>query len=157
MRLPPALLLAGVARTLEFDVLPAVTERAARGLVFAALEVLANVQDLVEWKAEVRDEELGSAAAAGEEAARLLEHMGLGNEAASLRTALAAAGELTDREARGRALDAALDQALAVGDAARGRPGADAVLAAVRAHLVNQTVRDLMRTQRPLLDRISQG
>jgi len=55
MRLPPATLLAGVARTLEEDVLPAVGDRAARGLVFTAIEVLANVQDLVEWRADVRD------------------------------------------------------------------------------------------------------
>ena len=151
------MLLAGVARTLEFDVLPAVTDRAARGLVFAALEVLANVQDLVEWKADVRDEELASAAAAGDEAARLLAGMGLRDEAASLRSGLAAAADLPDRDARGRALDGALDQALAAADAAHDRPGADAVLAVVRSHLVNQTLRDLLRTQRPLLDRISQG
>jgi hypothetical protein len=151
------MLLAGVARTLEFDVLPAVADRAARGLVFAALEVLANVQDLVEWKADVRDEELASAAAAGNEAARLLEAMGLRDDAARLNAALTAAADISDREARLCALDAALDQALAAADAAHGRPGADAVLTAVRTHLVNQTMRDLMRTQRPLLNRISQG
>ena len=58
MRLPPAVILAGVARTLEEDVLPAVASRAARGLVFTALELLANVQDLVEWRAAVRQSTL---------------------------------------------------------------------------------------------------
>src|SRR6266404_1855257 len=62
MRLPPAAILAGVARTLEDDVLPAVADRAARGLVFTALELLANVQHLVEWRADVREEELAGAA-----------------------------------------------------------------------------------------------
>ena len=44
LRLPPARLLAGVAATLEHDVLPALEDRAVRGLVFAALEVLATVK-----------------------------------------------------------------------------------------------------------------
>src|SRR5437867_3100806 len=151
MRVPPAMVLAGVARTLEADVLPAVVDRAARGLVFAALEVLANVQDLVEWRADVRDEEVESAASAVAEAASQLDALGLSTAAACLRSAVAAANALSDRDARGLALDAALEAALVAGDGARDRPGSDAVLAPVRAHLVNQTLRDLMRTQRPLL------
>ncbi|MBI3768269.1 MAG: hypothetical protein HY271_07195 [Deltaproteobacteria bacterium] len=157
MRLPPAVVLAGVARTLEEDVLPAVGDRAARGLVFAALEVLANVQDLVEWRVDVREEELTAAAAALTESAERLQASGLGAEAARLRAALAAAEHLDDRAARGRALDAALEDALVVLDRARAEPGVEAALASIRAHLVNQTIRDLMRTQRPLLNRISQG
>jgi hypothetical protein len=157
VRLPPALLLAGVARTLEDDVLPALADRAVRGRVYAALEVLANVQDLVEWKAEVREEELASAAAALAECARRLDAIGRGAEATRLRDAVAAAARLGDREARGHALEVALVEALRVGDDARDQPGIVDALTAVRAHLVNQALRDLLRTQRPLLDRISQG
>jgi hypothetical protein len=157
MRLPPALVLAGVARTLEEDVLPAVGDRAARGLVFTAIEVLANVQDLVEWRIDLRDEELTGAATALAEAAGRLEAIGLTAESARLRGVLAAAQAIPEREGRGRALDAALADALVAADGAHGRPGIADALGPVRAHLVNQTIRDLMRTQRPLLNRISQG
>lgn len=157
MRLPPAALLAGVARTLEDDVLPAVGDRAARGLVFAALEVLANVQDLVEWRSDVREEELAGAATALAAAADRLEESGLVADAAGARDALARAQGLDDRDARGLALDAALADVLVAVDRAHDVPGVEAAHAAVRAHLVNQALRDLMRTQRPLLNRISQG
>ena len=151
------MILAGVARTLEEDVLPAIGDRAARGLVFTALELLANVQDLVEWRAEVREEELASAATALGEAAARLDDVGLAADAARVRDAVAAVARDGDREARGRALDAALEDVLVVADREHARAGIDAVHAAVRVHLVNQIVRDLMRAQRPLLDRISQG
>jgi hypothetical protein len=157
MRLPPATLLAGVARTLEEDILPAVGDRAARGLVFTAIEVLANVQDLVEWRADVRDEELAGASSALADFAARLEVLGLAAESARVRGMLAAAGAGTDREARGRALDAALVEALVVADGAHDRPGMAEALAPLRMHLVNQALRDVMRTQRPLLNRISQG
>jgi hypothetical protein len=158
MRLPPAVVLAGVARTLEGDVLPAIEDRAARGLVFAALEVLANVQDLVEWRADVREEELAGAAAALAETAARLDASGLDGEAARVRAALAAAHALDDREARGQALDAALEEALVILDrTAKDGVDLDGARAAIRTHLVNQALRDLMRTQRPLLNRISQG
>jgi hypothetical protein len=157
MRLPPAVILAGVARTLEEDVLPAVASRAARGLVFTALEVLANVQDLVEWRADVREEELASAAAALAEAVEHLRAVGLVADAARVRDAAAAADGIVDRDARGRALDAALEDVFVVVDRESERPGIDAAHAAVRAHVVNQAVRDVMRAQRPLLNRISQG
>jgi hypothetical protein len=157
MRLPPAVVLAGVARTLEEDVLPAVASRAARGLVFTALEMLANVQDLVEWRTDVREEELASAAAALGEAAAHLQRVGLVADAARVRDAVTAADRLVDREARGRALDAALEDVFIVADRERKRPGIEAAHAAVRAHVVNQAVRDVMRAQRPLLNRISQG
>lgn len=157
MRLPPQALLAGVSATLEHDVLPAISDRAARGLVFAAIEVLANVKDLVEWKAALRDEEISSAGDALAAAARALADAGLVSVATDLERARAAACAQGDREARGRALDAALEQALVIVDAERARPGIDAASAAIRAHLVNQTVRGVMRVQRPLLNRISQG
>jgi hypothetical protein len=157
MRLPPAVVLAGVARTLEDDVLPAVGDRAARGLVFAALEVLANVQDLVEWRVDMREEELAGAAAALVATADRLDAIGLAVDATRLRDARARAERLDDRDARGRALDAALDDALVVVDRAHDLLGVEAAHAAIRAHLVNQALRDLMRTQRPLLNRISQG
>ena len=157
MRLPPALVLAGVARTLEEDVLPAVGDRAARGLVFTAIEILANVQDVVEWRTDLREEELTGAATALAETAGRLEAMGLAAESARLRSALAAAEAMSARDERGRALDAALADALVAADGAHERPGLENALAPVRAHLVNQTIRDLMRTQRPLLNRISQG
>jgi hypothetical protein len=157
MRLPPALVLAGVARTLEEDVLPAIGDRAARGLVFTAIEVLANVQDLVEWRTDLRDEELTGAATALAETAARFDAIGLAAEGARLRGAAAAAQALPTRDDRGRALDAALADALVAADGAHERPAIEDALAPVRAHLVNQTLRDLMRTQRPLLNRISQG
>ncbi|SRR6266404_8137411 len=157
MRLPPAAILAGVARTLEDDVLPAVADRAARGLVFTALELLANVQHLVEWRADVREEEVAGAAAALAEAAEHLDRIGLVADAARIRDAIAVANDLTDREARGCALDAALADVFVVADRERERPGIEAAHAAVRAHVVNQALRDVMRAQRPLLNRISQG
>ncbi len=157
MRLPPAQVLAGVARTLEEDVLPAVGDRAARGLVFTAIEVLANVQDLVEWRSDLRDEELRSAAAALLASAWRLEAIGRAAEGARLREAVVAAYGIADRDERGRALDAALTDALLVADGVRSDADRESVAAPVRTHLVNQTVRDLMRVQRPLLNRISQG
>ncbi len=158
MRLPPATLLAGVARTLEDDVLPAVGDRSVRGLVFAAIEVLANVQDLVAWRPEVRDEELASAAAALTDVAARFEALGLRDAADEIRRACSAADAIADVEERGAALDAALGRALVLSDEARGSAGdADAALAPVRTHLVNQALRDLFRIQRPLLNRISQG
>ena len=137
--------------------LPAVGDRAARGRVFAAIEVLANVQDLVEWKADVREEELANAAVALTECACRLEAVGLGADATRLREAVAAAERIVDREARGRALDAALVDAVVICDAARSRPGIEDAVGAVRTHLVNEALRAVMRVQRPLLDRISQG
>ncbi|HEY2385979.1 MAG TPA: hypothetical protein VGK30_03380 [Candidatus Binatia bacterium] len=157
MRLPPATVLAGVARTLEEDVLPAVGDRAARGLVFTAIEVLANVQDLVEWRADVRDEELSGASAALADFAGRLEALGLHAESARVRAGLLAAKGETEREARGRALDGALVDALIVADGAHDSPGMVEAVAPLRRHLVNQALRDVMRTQRPLLNRISQG
>jgi len=157
MRLAPAMVLAGVARTLEEDVLPAVADRAARGLVFTAIEVLANVQDLVEWRADIREEELSCASAALADFAARLEGLGLHAESARVRAGLLTAEAEAERETRGRALDAALVDALVVADAAHDRPGMDDAIVPLRMHIVNQALRDVMRTQRPLLNRISQG
>ncbi len=157
MRLPPETILAGVSSTLEHDVLPALSDRSARGLIFAALEVLANVKDLVEWKTDLRDEENASAADALAHAARALGDAGLAAMSSALTDARASALAEVDREASGRALDAALERALEIVDRERARPGVEAAAAALRTHLVNQTLRDVMRVQRPLLNRISQG
>jgi hypothetical protein len=115
------------------------------------------VQDLVEWRADVRDEELAGASSALADFAARLEVLGLAAESARVRGALAAADAGADRETRGRALDAALVEALVVADGAHDRPGVAEALAPLRMHLVNQALRDVMRTQRPLLNRISQG
>jgi hypothetical protein len=151
------MVLAGVARTLEEDVLPAVADRAARGLVFTAIEVLANVQDLVEWRADIREEELSGASSAIADFAARLEALGLHAESARVRAGLLVAEAEAEREARGRALDAALVEALVVADGAHDRPGMGDAIAPLRMHIVNQALRDVMRTQRPLLNRISQG
>jgi len=156
LRLPPARLLAGVAATLEHDVLPALADRAVRGLVFAAIEVLANVQDLVEWKGEVRDEELAGATDALASAADALGASGRAAPAGRLRAALAAAGA-AEREVRALALEGALEQALIAIDAEDASDALAPATAAIRAHLVNQSLRDLLRLQRPLLDRVSRG
>jgi hypothetical protein len=149
--------LAGVAATLEHDVLPALEDRAVRGLVFAAIEVLANVQDLVAWKGEVRDEELASATDALARAADALDASGRAALAGRLRAALAAAHGATEREARALALEGALEQALIAIDAEDAPDALAPATAAIRAHLVNQSLRDLLRLQRPLLDRVSRG
>jgi hypothetical protein len=149
--------LAGVAATLEHDVLPALADRAVRGLVFAAIEVLANVQDLVEWKAAVRDEELAGAADALAGAAAALDASGRGATAGRLRAALATAHAAGEREERALALEGALEQALIAIDAEDAPDALAPAAAALRTHLVNQSLRDLLRVQRPLLDRVSRG
>src|SRR5262249_6731374 len=57
-------LLDGVMRTLRDAVLPAVQERFARGQLFAVLDVLHNLRDRVEPKAELDEAEASSAHAA---------------------------------------------------------------------------------------------
>src|SRR5262249_60231180 len=58
------MLLDGVMRTLRDAVLPAVQERFPRGQLFAVLDVLQNVRDRVEPKAELDEAEASSAHAA---------------------------------------------------------------------------------------------
>jgi hypothetical protein len=134
MRLPPETILAGVSSTLEHDVLPALSDRSARGLIFAALEVLANVKDLVEWKTALRDEE--NASAARLLAARALACRSRRDMLTQRRRAIALAE--ADRGASGRALtrESSVRSRSSIATCAAG--GRD-FRAALRTHLVNQT------------------
>src|SRR5262249_49803466 len=72
MQLTVETLLDGVMRTLREAVLPGVHGRFARGQLFAVLDVLQNLRDRVEPKAELAEAEATSAAAALEQAAPAL-------------------------------------------------------------------------------------
>jgi hypothetical protein len=64
MLVPTEQLIDGVIRTLLESVLPDVTTRFARGQLYAAVDVLRNLRDRVEPKAELLEAESTSAAAA---------------------------------------------------------------------------------------------
>jgi hypothetical protein len=151
MQLTVETLLDGVMRTLREAVLPAVGERFARGQLFAVLDVLQNLRDRVEPKAELAELEAISAAAALERAARALPSP----EQAELTRALAEApaGPPTVRAA---ALRAILVRAYGLLDGLPDERGA-AARSALAEHLAAQTMRDVAVLKPSLLEEISKG
>jgi hypothetical protein len=143
-------LLDGVMHTLRDAVLPAVEGRFARGQLFAVLDVLQNLRDRVELKAELIEAEATSAAQA---LAGVLEIVGP-DAGAPLARALAEAP--TEPAARVAALRAALVRAFALVDEL---PAAVATPArsAIAAHLAVQAMRDVAMLKPSLLEEISTG
>jgi hypothetical protein len=143
-------LIDGVVRTLTDEVLPSVTTRFARGQLYAAVDVLRNLRDRIEPKAELFEAEAGSAAVALERVIASLERI-----AAPVAGALAAARAGPPAE-RAAALRAALVAALELIDGLPPERG-DAARAAIREHLGAQALRDLAVLKPSLLTEISKG
>jgi len=144
-------LLDGVMRTLREAVLPAVGERFGRGQLFAVLDVLQNLRDRVEPKAELAEVEAASAAAALERAAQALPPP----DGPELTRALtdAPAGPPV---ARAAALRAIMVRAYELLDALPDERGA-AARSALAEHLAAQTMRDVAVLKPSLLEEISKG
>ena len=151
MQLTVAMLLDGVMRTLREAVLPAVGERFARGQLFAVLDVLQNLRDRVEPKAELAEVEAASAAAALERAAQALPPP----DGPELTRALtdAPAGPPV---ARAAALRAIMVRAYELLDALPDERGA-AARSALAEDLAAQTMRDVAVLKPSLLEEISKG
>ena len=146
--IPLETLLDGLVRTLTESVLPDVGSRFARGQLYAVVDVLRNLRDRVEPRAELLAAEAESAAAALERVAAIL-------DADPLRGALAAAAS-APLDARVLALRAALVDVLARIDALPDDRAREA-RAALNAHLAAQAMRDLMVVKPSLLSEISKG
>jgi len=144
-------LLDGVMRTLREAVLPALGERFARGQLFAVLDVLQNLRERVEPKAELAEVEAASATAALERAAQALPPP----DGPELTRALtdAPAGPPV---ARAAALRAIMVRAYELLDALPDERGA-AARSALAEHLAAQTMRDVAVLKPSLLEEISKG
>jgi hypothetical protein len=143
-------LLDGVMRTLRDAVLPAVQERFARGQLFAVLDVLHNLRDRVEPKAELDEAEASSAHAA---LARALDALGSAGDPVA--TALAEV-PAAQPAARAAALRAVMGSAFAV---LEGLPEDVAAPArrVLAEHLAAQAMRDVAMLKPSLLEEISKG
>jgi hypothetical protein len=155
MRIEVERLLAGVSKTLLEQVLPHVGPRAARGQLYAAVDVLRNLERRVEWARAPLEAETASieaalraaaarlrAAQAAALAARLEEPIDAWPAPAEERVAAA-------RDALGAAFAALADAPPAL---------ADAVRALLGSHLAAQAVRDLAPlAPTSLLEEISRG
>ena len=149
--LGPDALIDGVVRTLVESVLPDVSTRFARGQLYAAVDVLRNLRDRLELRADLAAAEADSAAAA---LARVV--AALGDDAgARVAQALQAAPAAPPAE-RAAALRAAVATALEVLDALPSGNSA-AARAALAEHLAAQVMRDLMVLKPSLLTEISKG
>jgi hypothetical protein len=146
--IPLETLLDGLERTLTASVLPDVGSRFARGQLYAVVDVLRNLRDRIEPKAELLAAEAESAAAALERVAAVL-------DAQPLREALAAAAGVP-LATRVVALRAALIDALGRIDALPDDRAREA-RAALNAHLAAQAMRDLAVVKPSLLSEISKG
>ena len=144
-------LIDGVVRTLVESVLPDVTTRFARGQLYAAVDVLRNLRDRVEVRADLVAAEADSAAAA---LARVVAELG-DDAGARVAQALQAAPAAPPAE-RAAALRAAVATALEVLDALPAG-NATAARAALAEHLAAQVMRDLVVLKPSLLTEISKG
>jgi hypothetical protein len=151
MQLAIQTLLDGVMRTLREAVLPSVEGRFARGQLFAVLDVLQNLRDRVEPRADLDDAEAASAETALRAVVATLGR----DEAAPLVAALAGA-PTGPPAARVAALRAALVRALAVLDDLPEATTAPA-RAALAQHLAAQAMRDVATLKPSLLEEISKG
>jgi hypothetical protein len=155
MRVSPQTLIEGVARTLHAQVLPHVDSRAARGQLWAVIDVLRNLGGRVEPASAPLEEEARSAAGVlGALAAGLRDG---GHEArATAIEARVAAAPATPAAARADALRAALVAAFAELDALPDAV-ADPLRPILGGHLAAQAVRALANLQPSLLEEISRG
>jgi len=155
MQIPVERLLAGVSRTLLEQVLPHVAPRAARGQLYAAVDVLRNLERRLEWARAPLEVESASIEAALRGAAERLRAEGQEALAARLEAPIAAwPAETEPRVAAARAALGAAFAALADAPAA----AADAVRPLLGGQLAAQAVRDLAPlSPSSLLEEISRG
>jgi hypothetical protein len=150
-------LIDGCIRTLRDDVMPEVGTRIARGQVWAVIDILQNMRNRIEEKAELFAAESASAEEALAQLGAALREAGAENDAAALERACADAPAGPPGE-RASALRAALVQAV---DALYALPSRDALPEAARAalgaHLAPQAVRDVLPLTRSKLHEISKG
>lgn len=155
MQLRVETLVDGVLRALQESVLPEVQTRFARGQLYAAIDILRNLRDRVEEKAELAAAEAESAAAALARAEEGLRAAGAA-EAAARVASLRAAAPASPPAERAAGLRAALVATLTLLDA-EPAPRAAAARAALGAHLAAQVMRDLAVLKPSLLAEISKG
>lgn len=149
-------LLAGVSKALLEQVLPHVEPRAARGQLFAAVDVLRNLERRLGWLPEPLEAEATSIAAALGAAAERLRAGEATALAARLEAAAAEwpAGSPAERNAAARATLSEAFAALATAPPA----AAAAARAALGSHLAAQALRELAPlAQGSLLEEISRG
>ena len=150
-------LIDGCIRTLRDDVMPEVGTRIARGQVWAVIDILQNMRNRIEEKAELFAAESASAEEALAQLGAALRDAGSEGDAAELERACAGAPAGPAAE-RARALRTALVQAI---DALYALPSRDALPEAARAalgaHLGPQAVRDVLPLTRTKLGEISKG
>jgi len=149
--LPPEQLIDGVVRTLLDSVLPGVTTRFARAQLYAAVDVLRNLRDRIDPRAELLDAESASAVAALERVVAALPAAG----ATTVRAALAAAPAGPPAE-RAAALRAALTSALGLIETLPA-DAAERVRQPILEHLAAQAFRDLAVLKPSPLTEISKG
>lgn len=155
MRIPAERMLAAVSTALLEQVLPYVDSRAARSQLYAAVEVLRNLERRLEWARAPLEAEAASIEAALRGAAEQLR--GAGEAALAARLADPIAGWPGAPEERVEAARAALGAAFVAIDVAS-PPAADAVRALLGGHLAAQAIRDLVPlAQTSLLEEISRG
>ena len=150
-------LIDGCIRTLRDEVMPEVGTRIARGQVWAVIDILQNMRNRIEEKAEHFEAESASAEQALAQLVSALQDAGAGTDAAALERACADAPAGPPGE-RALALRAALVQAV---DALYALPSRDALPEAARAalgaHLGPQAVRNVLPLTRSKLNEISKG
>lgn len=161
MQTPVDRLVDGVVQTLLDAVLPDLATPYARGQLYAAVDVLRNLRDRVEPRADLADEESTSAAAALHNTLAALDRTpaALGNDAPAATDAIRAAlGEVPAAPplARVAAFRAALVTALTVVDGLSPET-AKAARAPILTHLGGQTMRDVAVLKPSLLAEISQS
>jgi hypothetical protein len=155
MRIPVERLLAAVSTTLLEQVLPHVESRAARGQLYAAVDVLRNLERRLEWTRGPIEAETASIEAALRGAAEQLR--AAGEAALAARLADPIAGWPAAPEERVEAARAALGAAFAA--LAEAPPAAaDAARPLLGGHLAAQSIRDIVPlAQGSLLEEISRG
>jgi hypothetical protein len=155
MRIPVDRLLAGVSQALLERVLPHVEERAARGQLYAAIDVLRNLARRLAWASGPLEVEAASIETALRGAAARLRETG--EPALATRVEDGAAGWPAQPSERVAAARAALARAFAALDEAPPAAAA-AARAPLGGHLAAQAVRDLAPlAQGSLLEEISRG
>ncbi len=151
MHIPVERLVDGIVATLRDAVMPDVGTRFARGQLYAVLDVLQNLRDRIEPKAELVTMEADSAATA---LARVVDALGRERAATVAQVLDATAAE--PPASRVMALRAAVVAALAL--VADGTDDAAATArAALGEHLAAQALRDVALLKPSLLQEMSKG
>jgi hypothetical protein len=155
VRVSPQILIDGIARTLQEQVVPHVDSRTARSQLWAVIDVLRNLSGRVEPAVAALEAESGSASGAlGTFAARLRDS---GHDALATATeARVAAAPPAPASARNDALRAALVAAFADLDVLPAE-AAETLRPILGGHLAAQAVRGLANLQPSLLDEISRS